>query len=66
MRQSTPTLNEEKAREVILYILEKMPGIDEETLCNKLYFIDFDYYEKYESHLLGFTWKKITKKISIN
>lgn len=58
MRISKPFFNKEKAREVILYILNKYPSINQETLYNMLYFIDFDYYEKYQKHLIGFTWKK--------
>lgn len=58
MRESSPTLNRQKTREIILYILEKMPEISDRTLKEILYFIDFDYYERYEEHLMGFTWKK--------
>lgn len=58
LRLSEPIFDSEKMREVILYILNKRPNIDEETLCNILYFIDFDFYEKFEEHLIGATWKK--------
>lgn len=58
LRISEPIFNKEKAREIILYILNKYPAINEETLYNMLYFIDFDYYETFEKHLIGFTWGK--------
>lgn len=58
MRISDPIFNQQKAREVILYILNKYPAMKETVLYNMLYFIDFDYYERYEEHLIGFTWKK--------
>lgn len=53
-----PSCNPEKAREVILYVLHKCPNIDEKTLQEILYFIDFDYYETYEEHFIGFSYKK--------
>lgn len=58
LRLSDPIFNQEKMREVILYILNKRTDVDEETLCNILYFIDFDYYEKYEEHLMGCKYEK--------
>lgn len=58
MRVSTPTFNAEKAREAILYILQKYPYLTEETLMDLLYFMDFDYYEQHEEHIFGFTYKK--------
>jgi len=45
-----------KFREVLLYALNKMEGkenIGETVLHKLLYFIDFDYYEKYEESLMG-------------
>jgi len=50
------TYRAEKFREVLLYILNKMEGkenIGETVLHKLLYFIDFDYYEKYEESLMG-------------
>lgn len=58
MRNPIPNFNREKTREIILYIMNKYPNINEKTLCHILYFIDFDYYELYEEHLMGFTWIK--------
>ncbi len=45
-----------KFKEVLLYILEKVgakPNIGETALYKLLYFIDFDYYEKFEEQLTG-------------
>ena len=46
----------EKFRQVLLYILNKVggkPNVGETVLHKLLYFIDFDYYEKYEENLMG-------------
>ncbi len=46
----------DKFREVLLYILSKAgakPNIGETVLYKLLYFIDFDYYEKYGEKLIG-------------
>lgn len=40
LRLSEPIFNKEKIREIILYVLNKIPNLDEEILCNILYFID--------------------------
>ena len=48
--------NVEKFKEVLLYILEKVgarPNIGETAIYKLLYFIDFDYYEKFEQQLIG-------------
>lgn len=58
MRNPHPNLNAEKAREIILYILQKCPDITQEKLHCMLYFIDMNHYEKHEEHLMGFTWRK--------
>ena len=45
-----------KFKEVLLYILNKVgakPNIGETALYKLLYFIDFDFYEKYETQLTG-------------
>ncbi|MCK5459649.1 SocA family protein, partial [Candidatus Parcubacteria bacterium] len=42
--------------ETLLYILEKIgarPNIGEAVVCKLMYFIDFDYYEKFEEQLMG-------------
>jgi transcriptional regulator with XRE-family HTH domain len=51
----------EKFKQVILYLLEKVgskPNIGETVLHKLLYFIDFDYYEKFEENLMGATYIK--------
>lgn len=61
LRISIPQKNFEKFREVLLYILSKVgakPNIGETVLYKLLYFIDFDYYEKYEEQLIGATYIK--------
>ena len=57
-RNPTPKLNKEKARQTILYLLNKLGGLEEKKLQLLLYFIDMDYYEKYEEHFLGFRYFK--------
>ncbi len=61
MRISIPQKNFDKFREVLLYVLTKVgakPNMGETVLYKLLYFIDFDYYEKYEEQLIGATYKK--------
>ena len=58
-RISIPQNNFRKFREVLLYILGKIgakPHIGETVIYKLLYFIDFDYYEKYEEQLIGATY----------
>jgi hypothetical protein len=55
IRNSEPKLNKEKAKQVILYLLNKLGPLTEEDLSYLLYFVDMDYFEKYEEHLMGFT-----------
>ncbi|MCK4608404.1 MAG: DUF4065 domain-containing protein [Gammaproteobacteria bacterium] len=55
-RISIPQEKSSKFKEVLLYILERIgarPNIGEAVVCKLLYFIDFDYYEKYEEQLVG-------------
>jgi hypothetical protein len=54
-------LNKEKFKEILLYILIKVgskPNIGEDAICKLLYFIDFDYYERYEEQLTGMKYIK--------
>jgi len=56
MRIIMPRANVKKFKEVLLYILEKVgarPNIGETAIYKLLYFIDFDYYEKFEEQLIG-------------
>ena len=53
--------NLEKFQQVLLYILNKVggkPNIGETVLHKLLYFIDFDYFEKYEESLMGAVYIK--------
>ncbi|MDJ0652161.1 MAG: DUF4065 domain-containing protein [Simkaniaceae bacterium] len=63
MRISVPANNVQKFREVLLYILNKVgakANVGETVIYKLLYFIDFDFYEKYEEQLIGATYKKNT------
>ncbi|MDD3735059.1 MAG: DUF4065 domain-containing protein [Candidatus Pacebacteria bacterium] len=51
-----PRANVEKFKEVLLYVLNKVgakPNIGETAIYKLLYFIDFDFYEKFEEQLTG-------------
>jgi len=61
IRINVPQKNLEKFKEVLLYILNKVgskPNIGETAIYKFLYFIDFDYYEKYEEQLIGASYRK--------
>lgn len=58
-REINPQTNPEKLREVLLYVLGKVgakPNVGETVLYKLLYFIDFDYYEKYGKSITGLTY----------
>jgi transcriptional regulator with XRE-family HTH domain len=62
-RISVPQKNLTKFKEVLLYILNKVgarPSVGETVIYKLLYFIDFNYYEKYEEQLVGATYLKNT------
>jgi len=76
-----PRTNVEKFKEVLLYVLNKVgakPNIGETALYKLLYFIDFDFYEKFEEQLTGaqyirnhygptpIEFKKITEEMEKN
>lgn len=51
--------NPDKFKQVLLYILNEVggkPNVGETVLHKLLYFIDFDYYEKFEETLMGATY----------
>ncbi len=61
LRISVPQKNLDKFKEVLLYILRKVgskPNVGESVLYKLLYFIEFDFYEKYEEQLIGATYLK--------
>lgn len=61
IRISVPQEKAEKFRQILLYILKKVggkPNVGMTVLYKLLYFIDFDYYEKYEEQLMGLVYVK--------
>ncbi|MBA7662696.1 hypothetical protein ES703_70727 [subsurface metagenome] len=61
IRINVPQKNLEKFKEVLLYILNKVgskANVGETVIYKLLYFIDFDFYEKYEEQLIGATYIK--------
>ena len=61
VRISIPQENSKKFKEVLLYILDKVgsrPNIGETVLYKLLYFVDFDFYEKFEEQLIGAAYQK--------
>lgn len=61
MRINIPQKDLDKFKQVFLYILDKVgakPNIGMTVLYKLLYFIDFDYYEKYEEQCMGLTYFK--------
>lgn len=61
LRINVPQKNFDKFKEVLLYILNKVgskPNIGEAVIYKLLYFIDFNFYEKYEEQLIGATYIK--------
>ncbi len=61
-RISVPSLQVNKFKNVLLYILERCAGkanVGETVLYKLLYFSDFNYYELYEEHLTGAKYRKL-------
>ncbi|NLF40681.1 DUF4065 domain-containing protein [bacterium] len=61
MRINVPARNVRKFKEVLLYILNRVgskPNIGETVLYKLLYFIDFDFYERFEEQLTGAAYMK--------
>ena len=62
-RISIPQEKVEKFKQVLLYVLAKVggkPNVGQTVLYKLLYFIDFDYYEKFEEQLMGARYMKNT------
>ncbi len=58
-----PKENLEKFKQVLLYVVSKVgnrPNIGQTAIYKLLYFIDFDYYEKYQIYLVGAKYIKNT------
>lgn len=61
IRVSIPQEKVDKFRQILLHILKKVggkPNVGMTVLYKLLYFIDFDYYEKYEDQLMGLVYLK--------
>lgn len=61
--KEVPKENIDKFKQVLLYIVGKVgnrPNIGQTALYKLLYFVDFDYYEKYQEYLIGATYIKNT------
>ncbi len=61
IRISIPQEKMNKFRQILFYILKKVggkPNVGMTVLYKLLYFIDFDYYEKYENQLMGLVYIK--------
>lgn len=61
MRIDVPRKNLEKFRQVLLFILNRVgsqPNVGETVIYKLLYFIDFDFYERYEEQLIGATYRR--------
>ena len=61
VRISVPQKNIDKFKQVLLYILNKVgakSNIGQTVIYKLLYFIDFNYYEKYEEQLMGANYIK--------
>src|SRR3989339_762709 len=61
-RISIPSLQVNKFKNVLLYILERCagkPNVGETVLYKLLYFSDYNYYELYEEHLTGAKYRKL-------
>lgn len=61
-RISAPRVQVKKFKNILLYILERCagkPNVGETVLNKLLYFADFNYFELYEEHLTGATYRKL-------
>ncbi|TFE67033.1 type II toxin-antitoxin system antitoxin SocA domain-containing protein [Methylacidiphilum caldifontis] len=61
IRISVPQEKVDKFRQILIYVLKKVggkPNICMTALYKLLYFMDFDYYEKYEDQLMGLVYIK--------
>ncbi len=56
-----PKINEKKYKEVVLYLVGKLGGEirGKKKLAKLLYFVDFDFYEKFQKSLTGDVYKAL-------
>ncbi|MDB4118526.1 helix-turn-helix domain-containing protein [Flavobacteriaceae bacterium] len=62
IRMHIPAPSLSKMEQVVLYVLQQCagkPNVGETALYKLLYFSDFNYYEQYEEHLSGASYKKL-------
>ena len=59
--KNMPKISEKKYKEVILYLAEKLGGEikGKKKLAKLLYFVDFDFYEKFQKSLTGDVYKAL-------
>ena len=62
IRNNKPKLNKEKAKQVILYLANRIPNLTVEKLYCLLYFLDFDFFERHGKSITGMTYIKKTNK----
>ena len=61
IRISVPQKRIDKFKQILLYILKEVggkPNVGMTVIYKILYFIDFDYYEKYEEQMMGLVYQK--------
>jgi len=62
MTRQTPKFNPQKAKQVILYLLNR-GKMTKQKLTYLLFYLDFDYFEKEEECFMGFTYQKTKNRI---
>ncbi len=56
-----PKISEKKYKETVLYLAQKLGGEirGKKKLAKLLYFVDFDFFEKFQKHFIGDTYKAL-------
>lgn len=56
-----PKISEKKYKEAVLYLAQKLGGEirGKKKLAKLLYFVDFDFFEKFQKHFIGDTYKAL-------
>ena len=59
--KNMPKISEKKYKEVIFYLAQKLGGVikGKKKLAKLLYFVDFDFYEKFQKSLTGDIYKAL-------
>ena len=59
--KNMPKISEKKYKEVILYLAEKLGGEikGKKKLAKLLYFVDFDFFEKFQKSLTGDVYRAL-------